>query len=353
MMLPKRKEFVNNDINYRPKVSIIITAHNEEKNIEDKIRNTLLLKYPKDLKEIIVASDASTDKTDSIVCNFASEGVKLVRAEERKGKEYAQLKAIKAASGEILVFSDVATLIDKDILKKLVSRFADAKIGALSSEDRFLAEDGTVVVEGAYVKYEMWLRKMESRVNSLVGLSGSFFAARKTICESWDITVPSDFNTALNCVKADYIAVSDPSVIGYYKDAKEGKGEYARKFRTIVRGMSALASKPEVLNPLKMGIFTFQVWSHKIMRWAVPWFLLSLLIVSLLLLGESWIYDTVLIMQFVFYGLVLCGVLNSKLRSSVLVRIPFYFLQVNLAIAHATVAFLFGKRIVTWTPTQR
>jgi glycosyltransferase involved in cell wall biosynthesis len=300
-----------------------------------------------------VASDASTDATDSIVASFSSEGVKLVRAEERKGKEYAQLRAIRAARGDILVFSDVATQIKEDTLRALVDLFKDKNVGAVSSEDRFISEDGVIVGEGAYVKYEMWLRKQESRVNSLVGLSGSFFAARKEICQDWDISVPSDFNTALNCARQGYVAISDPSVVGYYKDVKQGKGEYGRKFRTIVRGISAVVSKPEVLNPSRYGLFAFQVWSHKIMRWAVPWFLVILFASSLALLNESIFYFLILVVQLAFYGLVVAGALFEKLRERVFVRIPFYFIQVNIAIAHATVAFLFGKRIVTWTPTKR
>jgi glycosyltransferase involved in cell wall biosynthesis len=353
MVLPKRSVKTGVSGDYQPYLSLIITAHNEESRIADKIRNTLALDYPKELLEILIASDASTDTTDNIVRGFAAEGVKLVRAEERKGKEYAQLQAIKAAQGDILVFSDVATQIKAGTLKALVNQFKDKQVGALSSEDRFISEDGAVVGEGAYVKYEMWLRKLESRVKGLVGLSGSFFAARKNICQDWDINVPSDFNTALNCARQGYVAVSDPAVVGFYKDVKHGKGEYGRKFRTIVRGISAVVSKPEVLNPFKFGLFAFQVWSHKIMRWAVPWFLLALFIVSFLLLREGWIYQSLFIAQVIFYGLVLSGALVEKLREQVFVRIPFYFVQVNIAIAHATIAFIFGKRIVTWTPTKR
>jgi glycosyltransferase involved in cell wall biosynthesis len=353
LVLPNRKRKAKGADEYLPSLTVIITAHNEETRIADKLRNTLALDYPKESLEILVASDASNDNTDSIVKQFEVEGVKLVRAEERKGKEYAQWQAIKAAQGEILVFSDVATQIQADTLKALVKQFSDEQVGALSSEDRFISEDGAIVGEGAYVGYEMWLRKLESRVGGLVGLSGSFFAARKNICQDWDINVPSDFNTALNCARQGYVAVSDPSVVGYYKDVKQGKGEYGRKFRTIVRGISAVARKPEILSPFKIGIFAFQVWSHKIMRWAVPWFLVGLFIVSVFLASQGWFYQFLLLAQVLFYGLVLTGAFVEQLRDQVFVRIPYYFVQVNIAIAHATVAYLLGKRIVTWTPTKR
>ncbi len=353
ILLPKRKHISSHIEDYEPRVSIIITAHNEETRIEKKILNTLALNYPQDLLEILVASDASTDRTDQLVREFEPQGIRLVRAKEHKGKEYAQLLAIRVAQGEVLVFSDVATEIKKDTITILVKRFAEQQVGAVSSEDRFITEDGSIAGEGAYVKYEMWLRKLESEVYSLVGLSGSFFAARRSICENWDIKVPSDFNTALNCARQGNVAVTDPNIIGYYKNIKHGKGEYARKFRTVIRGISAVASKPDVLNPFKLGLFAFEVWSHKIMRWLVPWFLIALFGASIALMQVHWIYVTALIAQMVFYSLVTIGLLSEVLRENILIRIPFYFIQVNTAIAHATVAFLMGKRITTWKPSKR
>jgi len=352
-MAAKKTKHEIDSVDFNPKVSFIITAHNEEPRIENKIRNTLALTYPKELLEIIVASDCSTDRTDEIVTSFNADGVKLVRAEERKGKEHAQFLAIKEATGEIVIFSDVATEIQPDGLDALVKRFADPKVGAVSSEDRFVSDDGTIVGEGVYVKYEMWLRKLESKVHSLVGLSGSFFAARRDVCELWDVGIPSDFNTALNSVRKGYVAVSDPNVIGYYKNIKHGKGEYGRKFRTVVRGISAIASKPDVLNFSRYGLFAFEVWSHKIMRWLVPWFLLMLLVASFSLAGSHWFVNLALLLQAIFYSLALSGHFDEVMRDYVFVRIPYYFMEVNVAIAHATVAFLFGKRITTWQPSKR
>lgn len=352
-MMPKR---VQPDISEKSEpysVTVIITAHNEETRIKEKILNTLELDYPKELLEILIASDASTDATDDIVREFSEQGVGLVRAEERKGKEYAQLQAIRAAKGEILVFSDVATGIDKNVLHLISERFADKRVGAVSSEDRFVSDDGHIAGEGAYVKYEMWLRQLESKVYSLVGLSGSFFAARNEVCRDWDIGIPSDFNTALNSARLGFYAVTDKEIIGYYKDIKNKKGEYARKLRTVIRGMSAVGKRPDVLNPFKFGFFAFEVWSHKIMRWLVPWFMMALLIISTLLFSEHPIYTLIFVLQLIFYGIVLAGAAVPALRENTIVKIPFYFVQVNMAIAHAAVAYVFGKRITVWSPSKR
>src|SRR5262249_35997010 len=155
-----------------------------------KIDNALAIDYPG--LEVIVASDCSTDRTDDIVREYAGRGIRLVRAPERLGKENAQEYAIRAAQGDIIVFSDVATWIPADALRKLASYFQTPGVGAVSSEDRFIDQQGGVAGEGVYVRYEMWLRRMESNLAGLVGLSGSFFAARRSICLDWDIHSPSD-----------------------------------------------------------------------------------------------------------------------------------------------------------------
>ncbi|PCI14573.1 MAG: glycosyl transferase [Thiotrichales bacterium] len=336
-----------------PGITLIITAHNEEARISSKLLNTHEIDYPMELLEVIVASDCSSDRTDEIVATHAQQGVRLVRADKRKGKEYAQLCAIREAKGDILVFSDVATQIEPAALKALVCYFDDPLIGAVSSEDRFISQDGSVAGEGVYVKYEMWLRGLESQRAGLVGLSGSFFAARRVVCEEWDIASPSDFNTALNCARHGLVAISAPDVVGIYSDVKDPSLEYRRKLRTIIRGITAISRHPEVLNPFKMGMFSFQVWSHKILRWTVPWFMLLLLMTSVILSGQHWFFCLALLAQLGFYALVAVGYLSSNLRSRTVIKIPYFFAQVNLAIAAATIMFLRGKRMTTWSPSKR
>lgn len=340
------------DPQFPRRVSLIVTAHNEEARIREKIENCLQLTYP-DL-ELIIASDASTDGTDGIVGEYADKGVLLARAEERKGKEYAQLQAIRKATGDILVFSDVATSIPEDAIEKMVRYFNDPSVGAVSSEDRFVSRDGSVVGEGAYVRYEMWLRGVESERAGLVGLSGSFFAARREVCDQdWDICSPSDFNTALNSARKGMVAVTAPDVLGFYQDVADASREYQRKIRTIIRGLTALSRHAEVLNPFRFGWFAFQVFGHKLMRWAVPWFQVLLLVTSFVLAAKGGIYALALLGQLLFYGVVIAGHLRPELQDRTLVKIPYFFVQVNLAIARATVDFLRGRRMTVWTPSQR
>lgn len=336
-----------------PPLTLIITAHNEEKRLREKLDNTLAIDYPKDRLEIIVASDCSTDATDSIAQEYAARGVTLVRADQHLGKEYAQLCAIRASRHDILVFSDVATQIPADALRILAGYFGDERIGAVSSEDRFISDEGKVAGEGAYVKYEMWLRALESERAGLVGLSGSFFAARKSICDEWDTLSPSDFNTALNCAKAGLVSVSSPDVLGYYKDLKNPQKEYDRKVRTVLRGITALLRHTEVLDVKRFGLFAFQVFSHKLMRWAVPLCMLGTALTSLALYGEGWLYTLAVWVQLVFYGIAAWGWKSPAAQEKTAVRIVFFFVQVNVAIAHAWVKYLTGTRMTVWTPSQR
>lgn len=337
-----------------PALTLVITAHNEAQRIGKKIENTLLVDYPRERLQVIVASDCSMDATEDIVRSYADRGIELVSVRERLGKENAQLAAIEAATGEILVFSDVATEIPPDALQKLALYFADDNVGAVSSEDRFVGADGVIAGEGLYVRYEMALRRLESQLAGLVGLSGSFFAVRKDVVKDlWDIRVPSDFNTAINCARRGKVAVTAPDVLGYYADLADPAREYQRKLRTVLRGITGLVYHAGVLNPFKYGLFAFQVFSHKLMRWLVPWALVLVLVSSLVIAGTGWFYGLVLLAQIAFYGTALAAHWFEPLRSNPLVRLIYFFVQVNLSIAHATVQFIGGKRMQVWQPSVR
>ncbi len=336
-----------------PKVSLIVTAYNEERRIREKIENSLSLDYDRHKLEVIVASDCSDDLTDDIVREYEDRGVRLVRAQERLGKENAQLAAIKEASGDILVFSDTATQIPEDALWKLVAYFADSSIGAVSSEDRFISKDGIVAGEGAYVKYEMWLRQQESQLSGLVGLSGSFFAARKSICQEWDIHSPSDFNTALNAAKAGLRAISATDVLGFYTDLQDPSKEYQRKIRTVIRGMTGLSRHLDVMSISRFGFFAVQVISHKLMRWLSPLFFITFFLVSAILADSGFFYGLVFLGQLAFYGVALGAHFIPGLRKLGPIKLIYFFVQVHVALFDATLKFLSGQRMTTWKPSAR
>jgi glycosyltransferase involved in cell wall biosynthesis len=336
-----------------PSVSFIITAYNEERRIASKLQNSLELDYRRDRFEIVVASDCSTDGTDDIVRAHTGVGVRLVRAPERKGKEAAQQLAVLRTSGEILVFSDTATTLSKDAITNIVKPFNDPSVGCVSSVDRFIDEAGTVSGEGAYVRYEMLLRELETTVNTLVGLSGSFFAARRQVCAPWAEDLQSDFNTLLNSMRQGLRGISDPDSIGYYKNLTDETKEYQRKVRTVLRGIAVLMRSLPMLNPVKYGLFAWQLFSHKLCRWLVPFAMIATLVSCILLALDFYVYRILLAAQLAFYALAGLYHRFKWIPDKDLFRLPSFFVIVNLSILDAWYRYFRGDRIFRWEPSKR
>jgi hypothetical protein len=336
-----------------PRVSFVISAYNEARRLPEKLRNTLALEYPRERLQVIVASDCSTDATDEIAASFAAQGVSLVRAPERKGKENAQRLAVEAASGEVMVFSDAATILQPDGVLRIVQGFADPTVGCVSSVDRFIEADGSVSGEGAYVRYEMLLRRLETRANTVVGLSGSFFAARREVCRPWAVDLPSDFNTLLNTVRRGMRGISDPEAAGFYRNIADERREYQRKVRTVLRGITTLMKSLPLLNPLSYGMFAWQLFSHKLCRWLVPFALVAAFAAAGLLARGSTPYLVLFAAQGAFYALGLVGAGTTLLPRGSLLKVPAFFLVVNLAILSAWYRFARGERRTLWAPSER
>src|SRR5215813_5602950 len=289
-----------------PVVSVIVAARNEADKIRQKIDHTLALDYPTERLEILVASDASSDGTDEIVREYARRGVRLVRAPERRGKEHVQGLAVVAAKGEILVFTDAATNLDPDALWRLMANFADPTVGAVSTEDVIVDAHGNPTAEGLYVKYEMWVRRLEGRFYSLVGLSGSCFAIRKELCSDWSPSLASDFMGALRAARGGYRAIADPLALGRFVALISTQAEMRRKIRTFLRGITVLMANLDLLNPLRYGRFAFQLTSHKLLRSVMPFLLLTCLITSGFLRREL-PYGAFFWAQLTFYVLACAG----------------------------------------------
>ena len=252
------------------------------------------------------------------------------------------------------MFSDVATILSEDAITNIVKNFHDPTVGCVSSVDRFLDKDGRISGEGAYVRYEMFLRSLETRVNSLVGLSGSFFAARSAVCkQAWSEDLQSDFNTVLNSMRVGLRGVADPDSIGYYKNIADERKEFDRKVRTVLRGISVFMKSLVLVNPVRYPIFAWQLMSHKLCRWLVPFAMLSALASNAILAISSGGYRTLLALQIVFYSVALGGLLCRPLQRSPLVKLPAFFLLVNASIFKAWIRYWSGERLVAWEPSRR
>ena len=337
-----------------PTVSIVIAARNEADKIRVKLEDTLALRYPADRLQILVASDASDDGTDDIVKTFAGRGIELVRAPQRKGKEHVQSLAVAAATGEVVVFTDSATILEPDSLRSLVQNFADPTIGAVSTEDNLVDANGNPTGEGLYVKYEMWVRRLESRFHSLVGLSGSCFAIRRPLCTPWPANLASDFRAALQTARSGYRSIADASACARFVAVTSSHAEMRRKIRTFLRGITVLMANVDLLNPSRFGRFAFQLFSHKLLRFLAPLFLVAALVASvagalagdrpLLVLGA---------LQAAFY---LAGYVSSlvpRLQEQRLIRVAHFFTMVQCAMLVAWVKYALGQQQVTWEPSRR
>jgi glycosyltransferase involved in cell wall biosynthesis len=336
-----------------PSVSFIITAHNEETRIREKLENTMALDYPRNRLEIIVASDGSTDATDAIVRSYESRGVRLVRAPQRNGKEAAQKLAVQETSGEIIIFSDVATILQSNAIRNIVKNFADPTVGCVSSVDKIIDADGKISGEGAYVRYEMLLRDLETTAITLVGLSGSFFAARRAVCQNWQPELQSDFNTLLNAVHIGLRGVSDPESVGYYKTIADETKEYERKVRTVLRGIAVFMKSLPMLNPFCYGLFSWQLFSHKLCRWLVPFAMLAVFVCNATLIYSSLFYLCFFLLQCAAYAVAIEAFWTNRLSQNPVLKLPTYLIIVNLSILDAWFRYCRGERVVRWNPSQR
>ena len=334
---------------YYPIVSVVIPAHNEEAVIGRKLENTFSLNYSGEL-QVIVVSDGSTDDTASIVHSFAHDDrLHFIDLPERNGKAKALNSALESASGEIVVFSDASIILERDAISEIVRPFASSKIGCVSGEDRIEGGGG----EGLYGRYELYLRRQESALGSIVGASGSFYAQRKELVASFPEGVAPDFLSVLNTVREGYRAISTSTAKGFMTSVADSRSEFQRKIRTVIRGLTALFENIQVVNPLSNPLFAFFVLSHKLMRWLVPFFLLGLIISNLFLMDFAF-YRGIFVAQFLFYS---CAVLAymeiSIVARSIAGKITLYFSSSNVAILIAWYRYLRGVRQEIWAPSKR
>jgi hypothetical protein len=199
----------------------------------------------------------------------------------------------------------------------------------------------------------MWLRRLESERAGLVGLSGSLFAVRRAVANEWPAYVPSDITAALRTVSLGLRAVADPELYGYYGDLHDPSKEYGRKVRTVLRGMAAVGNMRQLLNPFRHGLFAFQLWGHKVLRWTTPVFLILVWILSGLLSRHATFYLIAFAIQTLGYLAAACAWLIPGLRQLGALRLAFYLVQVHVALLDAGVRYLRGERVVLWSPSVR
>jgi cellulose synthase/poly-beta-1,6-N-acetylglucosamine synthase-like glycosyltransferase len=341
--------------NFTPSLTVIITAYNEERALPEKLANTLALDYPRDLIEIIVASDCSTDRTDEIVRSFHRQGVTLHRQPQRFGKTAAQNAAVEKARGEIIVFSDATSRYEPDALRKIVRNFADRTVGCVGGRLIYVDPGDTDIGRGAkgYWGYETFLKKHESAASSLIGVSGCLYAVRKSAYVPLYNEACSDFIIATRMVEQGLRAIYEPEAICIEETNQRQDNELRMRVRVIAQTFTDLWRNRAMLNPFRSGLYGVQLWSHKLMRYFVPLFLMVLFAASAVLSANSLTYRIFFLAQSIGY---LCGAMSWLLENlgvrNRLLALPHYFVLANVASVLAMFQFLRGERYARWEPIR-
>ena len=334
----------------RPTVSIIISAYNEESVIEEKIQNTLALDYSKELLEIIVSSDGSTDRTNEIVSGIEDSRLVLRAFSERSGKTACLNRIVPEAKGDIILFTDANSMFPSDLLFKVVRNFARPYVGLVTGWTKYRTLEGGDETPGIYSKFETWTKYWESLISSCVGADGAIFAIRKLLyrpLEDYDI---NDFVMPLHVIKQGKRVVMDPEVFCFEKPSKGAEKEYRRQVRITTRTLGAIRHNMEFINPLRFRSFSFFLISHKVMRFLVPFFLIGTFGINFFILKESFFYILTLSGQILFLAVGLIGIFG--LYEGRLTGFIKFFLITTSAQLVGLFRMLFGVSDTMWTPQR-
>ena len=342
-----------------PSVTLLVAAWNEEAIIVDKIKNTLQLDYPKELLQIIFITDGSTDHTPDLISPYKE--VILMHNNDRHGKMAAIKRAMPSVDGEIIVFSDANTFLNREALRELVKHYQDKKVGAVAGEKRILVNehaDASSAGEGFYWKYESRLKKWDYELYSNVGAAGELFSIRTSLYEPIESdTIIDDHMIAMRIAEKGYLIAYEPAAYASETASENTGEELKRKIRIAAGGIQSILRLKIAANPFRYPVLTFQYLSHRVLRWTITPFLLVMA-----LLTNIWIvynhgapfYTVLLTAQCIFYVLAILGFLME--RKSIRIKplfIPYYFCMMNYAVAAGIVRYINKSQSAAWERSLR
>jgi poly-beta-1,6-N-acetyl-D-glucosamine synthase len=336
---------------YEPDISILVIGHNEASRIADRIENLLALDYPAHKREIVIASDASSDATVERALRYKSEGVRVVSFSKHRGKPAVLNDMIPRLSGEIVVLMDVRQRVKPDALRAMLRNFTDPTVGAVSGELFLL--DGDIKSDvgdgvGFYWRYEKFIRSNESRVDSTVGVTGAIYAIRHCLFHPIpEETILDDVLIPMQIVRRGYRVLFESAAHAYDRVSATAQAEFIRKVRTIAGNYQLFVQQPWLLNPW-MNRLWFQTLSHKFLRLLGP-LLLATVFISNALMLESGFYQLLFVLQLCFYGAALLGqLIPGSARKSAIVGVAHAFCLLNFATLMGFTRFISGRQRVTW-----
>ena len=348
----KRKN--DKDLSYKPFVSIIISAYNEEKVIERKLENITESTYPH--YEVIVANDASSDRTVEICQNFINNhpayDIKVNTVKNHLGKTNAQDEAVDVAKGEIIVFSDANSMFKADAIDELVSYFTDDDIIYVCGSLIYAKDDdiASAVAENSYWDMELRMRKIESEIATIAAGNGAIYACRKSDYRRYNLVSSHDYEMPLYAGINHKKALYNPKAIALEKAGQTSKDEFKRKVRMQRRILTNIFTNLRRLNIFEYGWFSFFHFNHKTLRFLLAFNHIVLFIANLALLNEGDFYRVFFLLQVGFFTLATIGKLTES--KSKVFYFPYYYTMMMAAQLKGGYNEATGKSKATWEKAE-
>ena len=347
---------------YEPEVTLFIAAYNEKDFIAGKIKNSLLLDYPKEKLRMVWVTDGSDDGTPDELTKYP--GVTVHHLPERSGKIGAMNRGMKFVKTPIVVFCDANTMLGNESIRRIVKLFSDPKVGCVSGEKRIISKDKDAAAgagEGIYWKYESTLKKWDAELYSVVGAAGELFAIRTELYQEVERdTLLDDFIISLRVAQSGYTIQYDPEAYAIETASANVKEELKRKIRISAGGIQSVIRLSSLLNIFKYGTLSFQYISHRVLRWTLAPLALLLMIPAglFLALNEGILgfgfYSTMFWLQILFYISALLGwyLENRSIKVKILF-VPYYFFIMNLSVFLGFRRYIKGSQSVNWERAKR
>lgn len=355
----KRNQFsgYENDSEF-PSIALMIACFNEEKEIVRKLENTLGIDYPKNKIEIVVLNDGSGDSTARITQDFIDRhpgpNISLLDFSENRGKSRTLFDGVEwirknHPEVQILVFTDANAHWEMDALKKLINPFSDPQVGSVSGLLRYTnpGNGSAGQMEGLYWKYETCIKRLSSTLGTLPGANGSIFAIRLEAYKPLSPDRGDDYELPVMAITSGYRSILEESAKSYEPPSDDFTAEYRRKMRITGQMLPSTTMLwwKAVMNG--RGLIAYQLFSHKLMRYFVPFYQIFLLLSAGFLWFHSPFYATVFVLQLAFYILATFGFLFEKSGNHPpkFFSIPLYFTMVNIASLMSIIRITLGHKI--------
>jgi len=344
---------------HMPSVSFIVASFNEEDCIEKKITDSLAQEYPREKIEFIFITDGSTDRTAEIIARYPQ--IKSMHRDERKGKSAAINRAVETATNEILIFSDANTFLNPEATRNISRHYGNGSVGGVAGEKKVITAAGTNnevgAGEGLYWKYESFLKKMDSRFYSVVGAAGELFSLRRNLFEPVDPSVVlDDFVISLKVAAKGYRILYEPQAYAMELPSFSIGDEQKRKVRIAAGGFQAMNMLRGLLRFWKQPKLSFLYISHRVLRWTLSPLCLVLAFVANAILcftNGNALFLALFLLQLGFYTAAAFGSSGSLSEKIKILKVPYYFVFMNLSVILGFFRFLKGAQPAAWEKARR